>query len=80
MKLCKVRSILVVGLLLGIGIWLYGFLYGLCGTFGPLTTSPCLAYAPYEVIGPILVLITLAGLVYSFLVRRDKLASGISPN
>jgi len=62
-----VRSVFAVGTFSGTLIFL-GSGSGICGTFGPFGTTGtfCTSFDPYEEIGPLLTLVSLVGLVYSF--------------
>ena len=61
------RSVFVVGMSSGILIFLGSF-SGICDPFGPFGTTGtyCTSFDPYEAIGPLLTLISLVGLAYSF--------------
>jgi hypothetical protein len=62
-----VRSVFVVGISSGILIF-FGSGSGICDPFGPFGTTGkfCTSFDPYETIGPLLTLISLVGLGYSF--------------
>ena len=63
------RSAFVIGISSGILIFFgSGFFTGICDPFGAFGTTGtfCTSFDPYEAIGPLLTLISLVGLAYSF--------------
>jgi hypothetical protein len=75
-----VRSVFVVGISSGILIF-FGSFSGICDPFGPFGTTGtlCTSFDPYEVIGPLLALISLVGIVYS-LKTTNQQRDGTRPN
>jgi hypothetical protein len=72
-----VRSVFVVGISSGI-LMFFGSGSGICDPFGPFGTTGkfCTSFDPYEAIGPLLTLISLVGLVYSFRTTSHQASSG----
>ena len=74
-----VRSVFAVGICCGILVF-YGSLSGICDPFGPFGTTGtfCPSFNAYEVMGPLLALVSLVGLAWSFLTQRTTHIAGSS--